>query len=311
MPRVGRYGSAAMRVGRVALTVALGAGFSAAQQPPPLPSFRADVGLFRLAVTARDGDDRLVTDLAAEDFAVFVAGRRAPIAGFAQDSHPLALAVVSVGGSSANFARLRTTVRALADALGPRDRMVIGSTRESELGFTPFLTSDPRVLHRVVNEELWWGQGGFWTVNDAIRVGMEQVAREPARRAVIVIGRLPESRCPKPPILIWSRPRTLPCVTADEVLKSGRQHAISIYAIDLQPGPDAPVRALTRATGGGYRRPAAGDNPAQLATDVLHELRYEYVLGVPRDGNTSATVDVRPTRRGIVLHSRQVQSSKP
>jgi hypothetical protein len=56
------------------------------------------------------------------------------------------------------YARLRSIGHALVNALGPNDQGAIGSFSQ-EVAISPFITSDHRPLHRVVDEELWGGNG--------------------------------------------------------------------------------------------------------------------------------------------------------
>ena len=155
----------------------------AAQDSGPRPTFRADVDLAVVEVTVRDREGQLLADLRQGDFQVSEKNRPIPIGQFSVDRHPVtaALMVQTMGDLPAH----REWAERLVDALGDGDRVRIGSYG-AEVAVSPRLTSDRRVLRRILDEEMWYGLS-IPVATGAYR-GALALPSEAARSAVVMIG---------------------------------------------------------------------------------------------------------------------------
>ena len=113
-------------------------------------------------------------------------GRRfvstAPPVFFAAD---IAQALFDMSNSmTRHHAAVRSAADALIDALWPGDRVRLGSFG-IEVALSPLLTNDARVLHRIVDEELW--PGGPTPLWAATYQAMTSLAEEHGRRVVLLL----------------------------------------------------------------------------------------------------------------------------
>jgi VWFA-related protein len=269
--------------------------------------FRAGIEMVRLTLTVRDRNERLITDLTRDDFVVLVDGRPVDIAVFSRDRYPVTAALLFGTANGQILDQLRAVGRGLVAALEPDDRAAIGSF-SNEAAMSPVLAADARVLHRVLNEELWTGFGN--AVVRAMYMALATLGPQPGKRAIVVVGSDRADSC------LWSLPEA--CADEGRVRRQAFEAGVLIYGVWLAtPVPDPPpsrtapepVRRAARETGGGYRRLADDEDRDRAMAEVLEEIRHEYLLGFmppSSDGRTSR-VTVRLQRPGLtarVLHLR-------
>jgi Ca-activated chloride channel family protein len=267
------------------------------------PTFRTGVRIVPVYVTVQDDDGRLVPDLTQDAFRVLEDGRPVDIVAFSRDPQPLSVAImIDASQSVANLGintrnlRLRDAILAFAAALAPGDRASVG-TFGMEIAVGANLTSDPRELARVLDEEVWMGGGTpLW---QAIVAAIASLANEPGRRVVLVItdgvdtGGLPGFRGGQAAV-------EMDASRDDCMIYAIKQHT------RYRPELSADIQRVAENSGGGYLLlPPTGDPTAAMAR-VAEELRHQYLLGfVPRanDGRTHR-VDVQMTRAGLTARAR-------
>lgn len=264
-------------------------------------TFRSAIDTVAIYATVRGPDGRLLPHLGRSDFRLFEDDIPVDIALFSTEPPPLNVVVLvdtsfSVMGLGPPSARrhVRDAVLAFAAALAPSDRIRLGSFG-LEIALGAHLTHDVVELARVLDEEMWAGGGTpLW---QALIAGVTSVAREPARRVVLVVtdgvdtGRLPG--------LPGGRARV-------ETL--ARESETTIYAVYLSSGRTlaAEMRNVADETGGGHVVIRETDNLQVALATVADELRHQYLVGfVPRarDGAVHR-VELRVATPGATVRAR-------
>jgi VWFA-related protein len=252
----------------ISLLLLTAAGIVHLEQSPRFHSETATVYVYA-TVQARDG--RLVPNLQRGDFTIFDNGREQPITVFDNAPQRITMALMFDMSTSMDkvHGRLRIAAGAFIDALGPEDRVRIGSFGD-EIALSPWLTSDKAILKRIVDEELWPGGGTpLW---NALDVAMTSLDKETGRRAVLTFSDGQNAGFPMGP-----RPALTSLYT---VRKHADQGAHMIYAIGLQgAGLTRDMTELARDTGGGHFVVPKHDDLAATFTRVVDELHHQYLIG--------------------------------
>jgi VWFA-related protein len=262
--------------------------------------------MVEVTTTVRGGDGHLVTDLTREDFQVRVDGRPVAIEIFSNEPRPLAVALLLFTALPApgNIERQRDAAKALVDHLDPGDVGVIGSMSD-EIALSPHITSDKAILYRVLDEELW--PGPINAVGTVANLAMEAFATETRKRAVVFIGYDAQDRCD-----YWVGGQDDPrCVTTTHATRRAEAEGVLIYGlpspVPFGMNPSRPVRAMSRATGGGYAELTYEEDLRATMARVVEGLRRDYLLGFTpptRDGRDHR-VEVRVTRPGMTTFARR------
>ena len=194
--------------------------------------------------------------------------------------------------------------------------MTIGSYG-SEVVVSPWLTGDPRILERVLDEEMW--QGLFYPASTAIHRAAMALPTEASRPAVILIGTdLPSDQCTGQHACVdraTARRTVIGRGTTVYAVITGTNHQGGSTMMprncwDSCGGPTAPTRlfdgpvlASAKEAGGFLRtQHLAQEAWPRLARDVLDEIRQRYVLGfVPRLAGNLEGVVVRVGRPDVTV----------
>jgi VWFA-related protein len=258
--------------------------------------FRSGVQAVMLHATVRADDGRLVPDLVQSDFEVRDEGRPVSITVFSSDPQPITVVLLldMSGSMERHFLRVRESSKHFIDALQPGDRARIG-TFGIEVALSPWLTGDKRILHRVLNEELWPGGGTpLW---NAVYAGMKSLDGEPGRRVVLA---LTDGRgSPGLPGLDGSSGRA-----RDKAEDDG----FMVYAIGMEGSPlDGEIVSLAGRTGGGHFKLEAAADLSATFLRVVEELRHQYVIGFPppRSDGKLHDVDVRVKKPVMTARARK------
>src|SRR5262245_38011672 len=230
------------------------------------PTFRSTLRTVYLYATVQGRDGRLVPDLRRDEFRVFEDGHERPLAVFDNSPQPITVAVMfDMSNSMARqHAKIREAAGALVSALGPDDRVRIGSFG-IEVAISPLLTSDKAVLVRILDEELWpGGPTPLWYATDA---AMKTLEDEPGRRVVLLFTDGDDSGLFVPGSLGDTR-------------RHAERGGFMIYAVGL-PRRDLSdaVRSLADDTGGGHFVVGSEDDLPSTFARVVEELHHQYVLG--------------------------------
>lgn len=306
-----------MRAGPPLLLVFL-TGLSLTAQAP---TFRGGVETVAVYATVQDQGGRLVPDLDKTDFEILEDGRPRPIVVFSRDPQPLSIAMMLdnstshrvatvmsttgdpgpwapgfVGGAAAS---LREALMAFTDALGPGDRVSVGSFG-LEISVGANLTRDRFEVARVLDEEMWSGGGTpLW---QALSAAMTSLASEPGRHVVLTFtdgrdtGNLPG----------WKGNQAT-------VARQAASGGVMIYAVNWASRDPArlalskEIEALASSTGGGYLLYERNENLTATFARVADELRHQYLIGFEPSATDGAEhrIEVRASRPGTNVRARK------
>jgi len=266
-------------------------------------------------VTGPDG--RLVPGLTQEAFAIDDNGKRQEITLFASAIQPITAVVLldRSGSMRANFRLVERAAARFVEALGPADRVRIGSfSNRIQLDPRDF-TSDHGELLTILRSELQpEGPTPLW---NAIYVGITALLRQQGRRVILVFTDGIDS-----PIGGGASGNSL-----RDVMRRAEEEDVMVYAIGLAPAsggmgggqrgpsrpggpsggpgrvrpvplvnqPDPGLPKIAAATGGGYFELTSANDLAATFAHVADELHHQYVLGF-----TPSSLDGK-------MHSLEVQ----
>jgi VWFA-related protein len=300
-----RFWAVGTAVGVLSAAVALQPIVSAENEQLPesaSTTFRAGVETVVVSVTVRDRSNHLVTTLGRDDFRLFVDGRPVHVDVFSLERRPLMLGILLSTSRESGVDRTRDIARALVDAIEPDEHAAIG-TYANEIAISPFATSDRIVLNRVLDEEVWPGEGR--PVNTAVAEMIRAMPKGRGKPAVVVVGSdFPESCGYRP------------CLADGDVRDLAQREEVIIYGLvnrTQQPPTQIgslPVATLSKATGGGYIVLRRTDDLGSLMKQVAEGLRHQYLLGFtpPAADNRDHTVKVEVAKPNQAM-ARSIQKA--
>jgi Ca-activated chloride channel family protein len=288
------------------------------------PTFRGASDLVQVFSTVTDGDGRLVTTLAREDFEVRDEGKPQPITLFDNTPRPIRLIVMlDVSGSmEGNLPLLRASANELFTRLRPDDRARVG-TFGRDVTISPAFTWNPDELRRELPTRIDpEAPTPLWRAIDRALDGFN--AEESERRVVLVL----------------SDGKDNGQITRDDfkkgmasqagVIERARKDDVMVYAIGMRsrggarrsmPGlgagglraalledePDPDLARVAEETGGGYLEIRLGEDLGSAFARVADELHSQYLLGFDppkRDGKVH-DIDVRLAKKGMKARARK------
>ena len=301
--------------------LAMGAvGLAAAAQDQPV--FRGVGDAVRVFVTVTDGDGRLVTTLARDDFEVRDEGQAQPITLFDNTPQPIRLIVMlDVSGSmEGNLPLLRTAAEQLFARLRPDDVVRVGTFgRDVEISqsFTRDVNELRSALPKIIDPH---APTPLWRALDEALNAFDKEGD--ARPVILVLSDGKDSGLFD--FSLSARP-----VSQAEIIDRSRTDAVMIYAIGMRsrgtqrmaPGlgrgglgamltadlPDPGLARVAQESGGGYLEIRLGQDLAAAFARVADELHSQYLIGFAppkRDGKRHG-IDVRLTQRGLTARARK------
>jgi Ca-activated chloride channel family protein len=299
--------------------VACGLALTVAAQQAPV--FRGGGDAVRVFVTVTDGDGRLVTTLARENFEVRDEGQPQPITLFDNTPQPIRLIVMlDVSGSmEGNLPLLRTGAEQLFARLRPDDVVRVG-TFGREVKISESFTRDiselrgalPKVIEPDAPTPLWRG------LDEALNA-FDKDGGDP-RPVILVLSDGKDSGF----FDFSQRP-----LSQAEIIDRARADAVMIYAIGMRSRgaqrmpprvgrgglqamltadlPDPGLARVAQETGGGYLEIRLGEDLAAAFARVADELHSQYLIGFapPRRDGKRHDIDVRLTQRGLTPRARK------
>ena len=261
------------------------------QQPQPNQVFRARVDTVAVYPLVSAPDGRLSTDLTRTDFVVLDNGKPAAIEVFSSDEQPITAALMLDMSASMDdrLVRVRDAASRLVDAIGPLDRLRIG-TFGAEISLSPWLTGDKQLLARILREELW--PGGTTPLWSAIGAGMKSLARETGRRTIVAVTDGVDTTGG----------------TQVSVATRATNELFMIYGVGMEgKGLSPALVKLIAETGGGYFSLARKDDLGAAFARLALELRHQYLVGfVPNELDEKVhTLSVQVTRPGFTVRAPQ------
>jgi Ca-activated chloride channel family protein len=278
---------------------------------PQGPSFRAGVELVSLNVTVTDGNQRFVTDLTQDDFAVYEDGIKQEVTYFTKSNLPIALSLL-LDTSASMDTKLSTAQQA---AIGFARRL-----REQDLAEVVDFDSRVNVLQTFTNSAqsleqaiLRTSAGGSTSLYNAVYIALKNLKKVIAtdvadiRRQAIV--------------LLSDGEDTSSLLPFEEVLDLSKRSETAIYAIGLghsdRPSGGARsfkeaefvLRQFAQETGGRTFFPDKISDLAGVYGQIADELSSQYTVGytsrnIKRDGAWRRVV-VRVNRPSVVARTKQ------
>ena len=266
------------------------ASSAAGQQPSsnpaaPGPVFRSGASLVALNITVTDGDNKYVTGLTAEDFAVFEDGVQQQVEFFEANEVPVDLIILLDASSSMTdkMGVVHEAALGFLRTLQPADRGAI-VTFSDGVEIVQTLTSNRQLLEDAVRRTKAHGATSLY---NALYVALKQFGRaaqqsdEVRRQAIAVLS---------------DGEDTSSLVNFDDVMGVARKSGVSIYTIGLQSKYAAAragfsgnrkyfseseysLKTLARETGAQSFFPTAVTQLKGIYASIAQELSAQYSIG--------------------------------
>jgi Ca-activated chloride channel homolog len=253
---------------------AAGAGYAFAQQQNPV--FRADVRLVRLLVNVRDPSGQLVGGLEKAGFSVRDSGVAQEISVFERQTElPLSIALlIDTSGSTAKDLKFELEsatrfVKALVREGNPKDSIALYSFNHDvtlQAGFTRNPARIQKALPHLKSE-------AGTSMYDAIILSSEGLEDRQGRRVIVVVT---------------DGGDTTSYRGYHDALRAAHDADAVLYAIVVVPisndagrntGGEHALTQISQSTGGRAFFPSAGPTLDKAMTDILRDLRTQYLLG--------------------------------
>lgn len=241
--------------------------------------FRATVDVVSLNVTVVDPQNRYITDLSEQDFAVFEDGMRQELTYFNRTSLPIALSLLmDTSASMENRMQFaQDAAIGFARKLRPQDVAQVVDF-DSRVEVLQDFTNKVDELERAIRST---SPGGSTSLHNALYISLKELAKikprssdEVRRRAIIVLS---------------DGEDTSSLVSYEEVLELAKRSETSIYTIALQ-AKDAPqtkgfreaefvLRQFAQETGGRAFFPSRAEDLKDVYGQIADELSSQYSLG--------------------------------
>jgi Ca-activated chloride channel family protein len=302
----------------------VGAGFIAAtvqigraQQPPPPAGqppqtpFRSAVDLVSLNVTVTEGTGKYVTDLTAQDFAVFEDGVKQDVTFFTRTNLPIALALL-IDTSASMENKLPTAQEAaigFAKRLRPQDLAEVVDF-DSRVVVLQSFSNSLFELEQAIRKT---SAGGSTSLYNAVYIALKDLKKIVAkssddirRQAIVVLS---------------DGEDTSSLLPFEEVLDLAKRSETAIYSIGLRAGEGTSgvsakgfkeaefvMRQFSQETGGRSFFPNQLSDLAGIYGQISDELSSQYTVGYTsknpkRDGSWRRVV-VRATRPNLTARTK-------
>jgi Ca-activated chloride channel family protein len=286
------------------------------------PVFRGGGDAVRVFVTVTDGDGRLVTNLAQNDFEVRDEGKPQPITLFDNSPQPIRLIVMlDVSGSmQGNLPLLRNAAEQLFARLRPDDVARVGTFGRG-VEISPSFTRDINELRSALPTTI--APDAPTPLWRALDEALDAFGKEgDARPVILVLSDGKDSG-------MFDFSLTSSPVSQAEIIDRSRNDAVMIYAIGMRsrgtqrmppgagPGglgamltadlPDPGLAKVAQESGGGYTEIRYGQDLAAAFARVADELHSQYLIGFapPKRDAKKHDLDVRLMQRGLTARARK------
>jgi Ca-activated chloride channel family protein len=281
----------------VALGVlSMGLGLSAQQ-----PTFRSGSRVVPSYVTVTGADNRLVTDLAREDFEVLDNGRPQELTIFDNEVRPISV-VVMLDTSISMTHRLKDLYAGAEQfllRLLPADKAIVGAFND-KIEFASGFTSDRSGLIAGLKHLDF---GNETHLHDAVYASLDELEKVDGRKVILLFTDGADFGSRQGP---------------GRALERARDREVMIYGIGLETEffngqsyvrskPDSILNRFANETGGGYFDLKKNADLNASFTRIAQELRSQYLLGfspATLDGKVHR-LEVRLKRPGLKARSRR------
>ncbi len=234
-------------------------------------TFRADSRLVVLNVSVFDQSGKVVRDLPRSVFTVYENGEKQTLAVFRQEDVPISLGLIIDNSASMTDKRDRVASAALSmvKASNPEDEVFIINFNEKAVLAEEF-TSDVKDLEKALRN---LDAKGETAMRDALLLGIEHLRHRAHRDKKVLV-------------VVTDGEDNSSVETQEHLAETAQQNDVIIYAVGLLGAeePESAARAkkqlneLTQETGGRAWFPNDAAQIANIAPDIAHEIRNQYVL---------------------------------
>jgi Ca-activated chloride channel homolog len=265
------------------------------------PTFRSGSRVVPSFVTVVDASNRLVTDLARDDFEVLDNGRPQEITIFDNEVRPFTV-VVMLDTSVSMTHRLKDLYAGAEQfllRLLPHDKATVGAFND-KVEFATGLTSDRNSLVSALKRLDFGNQTRLY---DAVHASLDELEKVEGRKVILLFTDGAD---------FGSRQGS------GRALERARDNEVMIYGIGLETEffngqmvvrskPDSILNRFANETGGGYFDLKKDADLNASFTRIAQELRSQYLLGfspAALDGKVHK-LEVRAKRPGLKTRSRR------
>ena len=233
--------------------------------------FRTQTRLVVLHATAEDKEGRLMMELPKSAFQIFENGVRQEIKSFRREDVPVSLGLIIDSSASMTDKRDRVAAAALAlvQSSNPEDEVFIVNFADTPSLDVDF-TSDAKVLKKGLARV---DSHGETAMRDAIRTAIEHLkGRNKKDKKVLVV--------------VTDGNDNSSLASLESVMRAAQQNEVLIYSVGLL-GDETPreaerakraLDALAHATGGQVYYPKDVAEIDQIAPQIAHEIRNQYIV---------------------------------
>lgn len=270
-----------------------------AQQSDPV--FRTDTRLVVLHASVVDRRGNLVTDLDQSAFTVLEEKQEQPLRIFRREDIPISLGLVVDNSGSMRDKRKQVESAVVS--------LVKSSTRDDEVFVVNFnddlyldvtMTNDVKKMEEGITQI---DSRGGTAMRDAISASIDYM-REKSRKDKKVL------------LVVTDGNDNASAITLEKLVQRAQQSEVLVYSIGLlneeerreAKRAERALEALTRATGGQSYLPGAVADVEEVAKQVAHDIRNQYVLGYSPtnealDGGFRR-IEVKAKGRGLTVRTR-------
>lgn len=296
----------------------------AAQGSPVPPSgqqpgvtFRGGIEAVSVSVTVRDSRGRVVRDLKQADFEVLDTGERRQITDFFAGDAAISLGIVlDISGSmaiSGNIDRARHAIEFVVGTLqSPRDEAALFTFDSKLQTVVPFTTQLDRVRRVSLEGKPWGTTTLFDSIGETAKLAAERNNRH---RALLVITDGVDTGSKLTPAQVSGIAASIDVPVYLLTVVNPVDHPDGEFevlrAADAQVNT-ATLADLARWTGGDMRVASVPAHTVTAVTDLLTELRHQYLISFEPGAKPGwHPLEIRARRRNLVVHARSGYMADP
>ncbi|MEJ5368543.1 MAG: VWA domain-containing protein [Bryobacteraceae bacterium] len=275
------------RLSKVAAWLALAAAASSGQPPltPDDPAvIRVDTRLVVLHCAVVDRKGGLVTNLPQSAFKVYENKVEQPIRLFKREDVPVSLGIVIDNSGSMRDKRARVEAAALrlVKASNPQDEVFVVNFNDEAYLDVPFTSDITKLEEGVARID---SRGGT-ALRDAVSMSIDYLKQEGKKDKKVLL------------VITDGNDTASTGITLEKLVEKIHRSEVLIYGIGILGKEDARDRkramraidAMTRASGGASYYPGDVSEVEQIAEQVAHDIRNQYVIAYsPLNQNLDGT----------------------
>jgi Ca-activated chloride channel family protein len=272
------------------------------------PTFRAGVAIVSITALVRDSRNRIVRNLARDDFQVLEQGEPRPIVDFrATDDAPVSVALLfDTSGSmrvASNLEKGKGLVEHFLSQMKPRsDEAALFTFDRALRQEVPFTNDRDRIHGALGNVSAW----GLTSLYDAIGETAKRLANRPSpRRAVVVVTDGVDTSSALTPAEVSGLASAIDVPVYVVAVVSPLDHPGN-EAVVVPDEPDGGLSNLAFWTGGDLLYVSAPEQAILVTQELLAAMRQQYFLAI--EASTAPGwygLEVRTNRQGLTVRARR------